>query len=100
MRSLSLARMKPTPRIVGRRRGERRDHGQRGHEIGEVGHVDVDAAQRLAVRGRTVVPVASRSTVQPISPSRSSERGVALQRRAAEAGTCTVPPQIAAAASG
>ena len=57
-RSLSLARMKPTPRD--RRRRRRRDGhgGERRHEVRHVGHVDVDAGERAVGIARDGEPAA------------------------------------------
>ena len=73
-RSLSLARMNPTPVIVVGVDGRRGDGGERRHEVGDVGHVDVDArAAASPGRARPTSPSASSST-------RAAHRGRAGRR--------------------
>ena len=100
-RSLSLARMKPTPVIVVGDAAVDGDRGQRRDEVGDVGHVDVDPPQRhAAVALDDRARPASSVTVQPIRPSRSANTASPWAERRRRPVTCTRPPATAAMASG
>ena len=77
--------MKPTPRISVERGRERGDDRQRRHEVGEVGHVDVDADAAAPERS-TVVPIGGTLDTAAHRREQIGERRVALQRRRAETG--------------
>ena len=85
-----------------RRRRRRGDGGQRRHEVGDVGHVDVDAdAAARRRRARRSCPLVGRSTVQPIA-RRAARR---TRRRPGPSGGAARhrapgPPATAAIASG
>ena len=77
--------MKPTPRMRRRRRRRGGDDGQRRDEVGDAGHVDVDAVQRhlrIALDRQPAAPVAD-GAAHP--GEQVDERGVALEAVAVQA---------------
>ena len=82
-RSLSLARMNPTPRIVVGVDAVDGDRGDRRHEVGRRRHVDVDAAQRPSRVRLTVTERSSDVDVTAHRREQLDDRDVALHRRRA-----------------
>ena len=96
MRSVSLARMNPTPVMRVGESAKAATAARVGTVSEQSRHVDLDALQRPVPV--TVMPAALRSTVAPIRASTSTKATSPCSGAGPKPGTVTRPPVSAAAA--